>query len=176
MSTQIGTALAPKMVAWVWFAVAAGFSLVCGWKAMEGQIDWAMSVVSAGIALLIYLEPRLRRREVETVQVDDVGILRVEGSVREEVRWDSATEIKIITTNAGPYGEDVFFVLVGSDGKGCLVPHAAAVRTKLLEALQVRFPNLDDAAVIAAMGSTSNNSFLLWRSPVAGAASVAPDG
>jgi len=58
--------LAPKMVAWVWFAVAAGFSLMCGWKAMQGQIDWTMSAVSAGIALLIYLEPRLRRREVET--------------------------------------------------------------------------------------------------------------
>jgi len=88
MSTKIGTPLAPKMVAWVWFAVAAGFSLVCGWKALQGQIDWTLSVVSAGIALLIYLEPRLRRREFETVQVDDVGILRVEGSVQEEVRWD----------------------------------------------------------------------------------------
>jgi hypothetical protein len=45
MSAKIGTPLAPKMVAWVWFAVAAG----------------------AGVALLIYLEPRLRRWEVETV-------------------------------------------------------------------------------------------------------------
>jgi len=162
------------MVAWVWFAVAAGFSLVCGWKALQGQIDWTLSVVSAGIALLIYLEPRLRRREFETVQVDDVGILRVEGSVQEEVRWDSVTEVKIITTNAGPYREDVFFVLVGSDGKGCLVPHAAAVRTKLLETLQARFP-IDDTAVIAAMGCTSNNSFLLWKRPGA-AATVAPEG
>jgi hypothetical protein len=89
--------------------------------------------------------------------------------------WESVTEIKLITTDAGPYGEDVFFVLIGSDGKGCLVPHAAAVRTKLLEALQTRFPNLDDAAVIAAMGSTSNNSFLLWKRAVAGAAAVAPE-
>jgi hypothetical protein len=164
------------MVAWVWFAVAAGFSLVCAWKAMAGQIDWPWSAVSAGVVLLIYLEPRLRRREVETVQVDDVGILRVEGSIREEIRWEAVTEIKIITTNAGPYGEDVFFVLTGTGGKGCLVPHAAAVRTKLLEALQVRFPNLDDAAVIAAMGCTSNNTFLLWERPVAGSASAARDG
>jgi hypothetical protein len=176
MSAKIGTPLAPKMVAWVWFAVAAAFSLVCAWKAMAGQIDWAWSAVSAGVALLIYLEPRLRRREVGTVQLDDVGILRVEGSIREEIRWESVTEIKIITTDAGPYGEDVFFVLTSTDGKGCLVPHAAAVRTKLLEALQVRFPNLDAAAVISAMGSTSNSSFLLWKKPVAGAASVGPAG
>jgi uncharacterized membrane protein len=67
MSAKIGTPLAPKMVAWVWFAVAAGFGLVCAWKAMAGQIDWTLSAVSAGVALLIYLEPRLRRREVETV-------------------------------------------------------------------------------------------------------------
>jgi hypothetical protein len=176
MGAKIGTPLAPKMVAWVWFSVAAGFSLVCAWKAMEGQLDWTFSAVSAGVALLIYLEPRLRRREVETVQLDDVGILRVEGSIREEVRWEAVTEIKIITTDSGPYGEDVFFVLSGTDERGCVVSHAAAVRTKLLETLQIRFPNLDDAAVIAAMGCTSNNSFLLWRRPVAGAASVARDG
>jgi hypothetical protein len=64
------------MVAWVWFAVAAGFGLVCAWEAMAGQIDWT----------------------------------------------------------------------------------------------------LDDAAVIAAMGCTSNNTFLLWKRPVAGSASAARDG
>jgi hypothetical protein len=61
---------------------------------------------------------------------------------------------------------------VGSDGKGCLVPHAAAVRTKLLEALQARFP-IDDTVVIAAMGCTSNNSFLLWKKSIAGAGCAA---
>jgi len=147
----------------------------CAWEAIQGQITWTLPAVFAGIALLIYVEPRLRRREVETVQVDDVGILRVEGSIREEVSGESVTEIKLITTDAGPYGEDVFFVLIGTDGKGCLVPHAAAIRTKLLEVLQVRFPNLDDAAVIAAMGCTSNNNFLLWKRPVAGSTSAARD-
>jgi hypothetical protein len=102
-----------------------------------------------------------------------VGILRVEGSVREEVRWAAIAEIKIITTNSGRYTEDVFFALMDTDGKGCLVPHAA-VRTKLLEASQARFPT-DDAAMIAAMGTTSNNSFLLWKRAVAERASVTPD-
>ena len=176
MRSKLGTPLAPKRVAWVWFAVAAGLTVWCAWEAIQRQITWTLPAIFAGIALLIYVEPRLQRREVETVQVDDVGILRVEGSIREEVSWESVTEIKLITTDAGPYGEDVFFVLIGTDGKGCLVPHAAAVRTKLLEALQTRFPNLDDAPVIAAMGSTSNNSFVLWKRAVAGgAAAVAPE-
>jgi hypothetical protein len=83
--------------------------------------------------------------------------------MREQISWSDVTEIRIITTDEGPYREDVFFALVASDGKGCLVPHDAAVRTKLLEELQFRFAGLDDDIVIKAMGSTSNNSFIIWR-------------
>jgi hypothetical protein len=175
MSTRIGTPLTLRRVAWVWFAVAAGFSVVSGWWAARGETGWTLSAAFAGIALLIYLEPRLRKRELETVQIDDVGVLRVDGSIREEVRRNAIAEIKIITTNTGPCAEDVFFALVDTDGKGCLIPHAAAVRTKLLEAMQARFP-IDDDAVIAAMGCTSNNSFLLWKRAAAGHALLAPDG
>jgi hypothetical protein len=87
MSTKIGTPLAPRTVAWVWFAVAAGFSVVSGLWAVRADTGWTLSAVSTGIALLIYLELRLRRREVETVQVDDVGILRVEGPMPAYSPW-----------------------------------------------------------------------------------------
>jgi len=109
------------------------------------------------------LEPRLRKQARETVQVDENGVLRVDGPVREQIKWDEVVEIRIITTDEGPFREDVFFALVGSNGKGCLVPHDAAARTKLLEELQVRFAGLDNETVIKAMGSTSNDNFLVWK-------------
>ncbi len=115
--------------------------------------------------MLIFAEPSLRRPQQETIQVDEVGVLRVEGPIREQIQWQDIVEIRIVTTSEGPFGEDVFFALAGANGKGCLVPHAAAVRTKLLEELQSRFPNLRNETVIEAMGCTSDRNFLLWKRP-----------
>ena len=44
-----------------------------------------------------------------------------------------------------------------------LILNDAAVRTKLLDELQVRFPNLNNDMVIKAMGCTSNDRFLVWN-------------
>jgi hypothetical protein len=124
--------------------------------------SWVVASIFVVIAALIYVEPRLRKAETETIQVDDMGVLREDGPIREQIAWADVQEIRIITTDSGPYREDVFFALVTADGKGCLVPHDAAVRTKLLEELQSRFPGLDNDVIIKAMGCTSNNSFLVW--------------
>lgn len=158
MNSTLGTPLPRRSPAWFWFAAAL---LPAIYFAMSGAWPWTGAF--AGIAVLVALEPRLRKAEYETVQVDDMGVLRVDGDVREQIHWKDVEEIKIITTNEGPYREDVFFVLAGPGGTGCLVPHDAAVRTKLLETLHARFPGLDDEMVIKAMGSTSNNSFAVWK-------------
>jgi hypothetical protein len=173
VASRIGTPLAPLRVAWGWFAIGLGVTVVLAWSAAEDHIPWKAPGIFSVVALFILIEPRLRKREYETVQVDDDGVLRLEKDVREQVRWESVNEIRIITTNEGPLVEDVFFVLVGADATGCVVPHRAAVRTKLLEALQQRFPNLDDKMIITAMGCTGNNSFLIWERPESGAPIVA---
>ena len=163
MSSILGTVLPRKMVAWFWFVATALPATYFAWKAVIGENSWTLSAIFGGIAALIYLEPRLRKLERETIQVDDDGVLRVDGEIREQVRWNEVSEIRIITTDQGPYHEDVFFALIGANKAGCLVPHDAAVRTKLLQELQVRFPSLDGDMVIMAMGCTSNNNFLLWK-------------
>jgi len=163
MASQLGRTLPRKPVAWFWFAVAALPCAYFGWRALAADGSWVLPAVLAVIAGLIAIEPRLRKPATETIQIDDSGVLRVEGAIREQISWNEVHEIRIITTDEGPYREDVFFVLISADGKGCLVPHDAAVRTKLLEELQSRFANLDDDAVIRAMGSTSNNNFLIWK-------------
>lgn len=71
--------------------------------------------------------------------------------------------IRIITTADGPWAEDVYFVLETEDGKGCVVPHDAAFRTKLLEEIQLRCRGVDDKRVIDAMGTTNSASFVIWE-------------
>ena len=144
--------------AWLWVAATALPAVYLLWIG-----SWLWAALLGLVAALIVLEPRLRGREYETVQIDDAGVLRVDGHLREKVRWNEIEEIQIITTAAGPWTEDVFFVLTAADGKGCLVPHTAAIRTKLLEELQARFPSLDDRIVIEAMGCTGSRSFVIWK-------------
>jgi hypothetical protein len=163
MASSLGTPLARKSVAWIWFAVAVGLTAYLAWNAATKGSSWWGAAICAAVAGLIYLEPRFRRRELETIQLDESGILRVDRGIREEISWNEVEEIRIITTTAGPFREDVFFALFASGSSGCLVPHDAAVRIGLLGELQVRFPNLDNDKVIEAMGCTSNRTFTVWK-------------
>jgi hypothetical protein len=90
-------------------------------------------------------------------------VIVVNDKGRDEVRWADVTRARIITTSAGPWGEDVFFVLESTEGKGCIVPDEAAVRTKLLEEMQARLAGVDDRKVIDAMGTTSKGAFVIWE-------------
>lgn len=58
-----------------------------------------------------------------SVTVDDWGVTRrlPLGDV-EKVAWEHLTEVAIVTTDAGPFLEDVFLVLEGDDGDGCAIP------------------------------------------------------
>jgi hypothetical protein len=93
--------------------------------------------------------------------------VRFTSGTRTENRWDEVTRAHIITTSDGRWGEDIFFVLEGTEGKGCVVPHDAAVRTKLLREMQTRFEGIDNRKVIEAMGSTSRTTFIIWEKPAA---------
>jgi hypothetical protein len=54
--------------------------------------------------------------------VDEERITRTTANGRvEAVRWDDLREIGIVTTNEGPYVDDVFWVLIGDEGR-CIVP------------------------------------------------------
>jgi len=107
----------------------------------------------------------LRRKwhpERVVVTEDSVTRFRSDGA-QESVRWDDLVEVEIITTDDGPWSEDVFWLLTGSDpNSGCAVPQGAEGAGDLLQALQ-KLPGFDNQAVIAAMGSTSNAKFVCWR-------------
>ena len=69
---------------------------------------------------------RRRPKYRPSVEVTDEGVRRVvpDGTV-EWVAWDELTGVDVMTTVAGPLGEDVFFVLLGENENGCVVSAAA---------------------------------------------------
>jgi hypothetical protein len=101
-----------------------------------------------------------------SIQIDDHGIRRqlADGKV-EQVAWDDLQEVVVLTTADGPFAEDVFFVLAGRDGTGCVVPQGAPESGELLERLQ-RLPGFDNEAFIRAMSSTEDARFVCWRRAV----------
>jgi hypothetical protein len=110
---------------------------------------------------------RRKARQPDRVSFTDEAVTRVRpDGVEEKIRWDELHEVGILTTDEGPFQEDVFFLLIASDGKsGCVVPQGAEGSSQLIERLQ-KLPGFDNEAVIKAMGSTSNAKFLCWkRSP-----------
>src|SRR5262245_9150719 len=101
-----------------------------------------------------------------TIKVDDRGVRRelANGTV-ELVAWDGLDEVSVLATADGPFAEDVFFVLAGREGSGCVVPQGAPESGELLERLQ-RLPGFDNEAFIRAMSSTDDERFVCWRREV----------
>ena len=108
-----------------------------------------------------------RRRETRirdhvTFSGEAVTRTRPDGVV-EMIRWDDLQEVAVLTTDEGPWLEDVFFLLIASDPtSGCAVPQSSDGSKQLLERLQ-QLPNFDNEALIEAMGSTTNGKFVCWK-------------
>lgn len=77
------------------------------------------------------------------------------------VRWEELEMVEILTTDAGPFAPDVFWMLHGSNG-GVAVPQGASGESDLVEKLQ-SLEGFNNEAFIDAMASTSNQSFVCWR-------------
>lgn len=96
------------------------------------------------------------------VEITDRFVRRTLDNGRiEEVGWQELTEVRIITTADGPFADDVFFVLIGVRGNGCVVPHSAASHEFLCRLQQL--PGFDHEKVIEAMCTVADRQFLLWR-------------
>ncbi|HYE96399.1 MAG TPA: hypothetical protein VD962_09330 [Rubricoccaceae bacterium] len=96
------------------------------------------------------------------VSFDAEGVVHTRADGRQErIRWDELEEVSIVTTDEGPFVDDVFWVLAGASG-GCLVPSETEGVDALLARLQ-RLPGFDNEAVIAAMGSTGRARFVCWH-------------
>lgn len=84
--------------------------------------------------------------------------------------WGELTTVTLITTDEGPWAEDVYWHLSGDGATEIVVPQGAAGHQDFLAEMQRRLPGFNNEAVIQAMGSTSNARFPVWsRSNARGA-------
>lgn len=100
-----------------------------------------------------------------TVEINEEWIICRRGTTRPDaVRWSDLKTVLLETTDQGPFQNDVFWVLVG-DHSRCVVPQEAEGSQQLLAKLQT-LPGFDSNAVIEAMGTAENKTFVCWRRPV----------
>lgn len=119
-------------------------------------------------------EARARENIERSLQALDTGPVEVtvsfdedriwtaaRGRARESVRWSELARVLVVTTDDGPFADDMFLVLIG-DQAGCVFPvnctGAEAIRDRLME-----LPGFRSEPFIAAMGSTDNRSFVCWE-------------
>ncbi|QLY32072.1 hypothetical protein [Nocardia huaxiensis] len=96
------------------------------------------------------------------VEINDTFVRRTLADGRvEEVAWNELAEVRIITMADGSFSDELFFVLIGATGKGCVVPYSAADRAFLtrLQAL----PGFDRDKVVEARLSMADRQLLVWR-------------
>jgi hypothetical protein len=82
---------------------------------------------------------------------------------KEAVLWTELEEISIVTSDEGPLADDLVWILAGKDDT-CTVPGSASGIQQMLARLQ-DLPGFDNEAVVAAMASTANATFVCWKDP-----------
>ena len=151
----------------IWVAIFGVCFAISGYLAIAGRGNPWLPLVFGALTALFVLEPyllawQLRRRE-EDLQITDWGVRRILPAGKSEaIAWSDLREVWILTTDAGPLGDDLYFALVAGAGTGVAVPNELAVRTDLLAHLQ-KLPGFDNQRVVEAMGATTHARYLLWQ-------------
>lgn len=103
-----------------------------------------------------------RPRQIERVEFDDAIVRRTMSDGRVEcVRWAELRRIEVMTTDEGPFVEDVFWLLFGETG-GVVAPSQTAGTKALVDHI-LGMPRVDSQAVVDAMASHENARFVVWR-------------
>lgn len=104
--------------------------------------------------------PQARSR---SVSVDDIGVRRqlADGS-EESVTWAELSSVVIRVIPEGPWKEDVFLMLAGTDGNGTAVPSGDPAADALIERLQ-SLPGFDNDKFVEAMTTDADEAYLVWK-------------
>ena len=101
-------------------------------------------------------------RPSHRVMVSAEGVTnRHPNGTEEHVGWDALQMVGLRSDDAYPVGW-TYWILVGQDETGCVVPIEAEGSDALLQALQERLPGFDNDAVIEAMGLLDGGK-VVWR-------------
>ena len=75
---------------------------------------------------------------------------------------DALVSVDIVTTSAGPMGDDLFWVVTDETGQMIAIPGGAEGADQLLDRLG-SLPGFSHRQVVSAMGSTEDARFQIWR-------------
>src|SRR6185369_7366841 len=107
---------------------------------------------------------RLIPESLFTVAADEwqISVSDPEGNER-NTTWSLIERVLIRTTDEGPFLPDVFWIVEPIDKSALVFPGGSTGESDVLRALQASLPGFRSEQVIAAMGSTANQEFLLWE-------------
>ncbi|HEY5583247.1 MAG TPA: hypothetical protein VIK78_02005 [Ruminiclostridium sp.] len=93
---------------------------------------------------------------------DELGVkVEQKNGTIEYSKWDEIVKISLITTDQGPFVDDVFLALFKEE-KRCLIPSEGEGYNEVYEKVS-KFEGFDFAKVIEAMSSTLNKEFICWE-------------
>ncbi len=85
----------------------------------------------------------------------------------ERVLWKDLQKVTIVTTDQGPWLEDVFFIFESKDA-GVVVAQEWEQKLGLLDLMKKKLDGIDYEQMIAAMGCTDNARFPIWDATTSG--------
>lgn len=161
----------------VWIGASLAVALLSLYPAWIGYTSWWMPGIALVVFAIFALEPLILTWEVrkrgEELQITDEGVLRkLARGDSEYVRWSELREVSIVVAQGMNPGDEYFYVLAGTGTSGVLIGQQLATKHDLLSHLG-KLPGFDHRGSAAAMTSTENQRFVLWRSrPLEGEAEV----
>lgn len=110
------------------------------------------------------LRPYLSRpRRPVDLTVNDEGVTQRHGDGKvEHIAWNDLADVTIVTTDNGPFLEDVFIVLSGGSSGSVVITQGADKEARLIDRL-LRLPGFNHDAFTEAMCCAQNQKFPCWR-------------
>lgn len=153
-------------------AVTGGYAIVRGWHLVSigAWTGWILMTLGlfACLALFGTIERAItswrgRRGGPGIVTIEEGRISYYGPRPGGVMGVDTLVGIDIVTTDEGPFTDDLFWVLSDQWGQQVIIPGGAAGTDKLLDSLG-GLKGFDHMTLMKAMSSTSNARFEIWRS------------
>lgn len=95
------------------------------------------------------------------ITLHDTSIIYEHGMMRDEIALDQISEIAVVTTDEGPFVDDVFVVLKGAQNE-ITIPQEAENFEALFDVFK-KFEGFNYEEFIEAMSSTENAECVCWQ-------------
>lgn len=140
----------------IWFA-ARGFGALA-------FLGYAMVIAGVALGWAGWQRARIQISDggpgLVEVKEKQLSYFAAEGGVRFSL--NDVVKIEIVTTDVGPFADDMFWLFELKDRSLLRIPSSAEGGEALIDVL-AGFPGADYEAVIKASGSTARERFLIWQ-------------